>query len=120
MIEEAVDAQRDREVRLVAHRDDAGLRRARACRREYLLNYFGEEYDTPCGNCSNCDAGVLLEEDAQSRPFPLHSRAVHEVWGEGTIQRYEDDKMVVLFERVGYKTLGVAVVQDRGLLEAAG
>ncbi len=35
---------------------------------------------------------------------------------EGTVQRYEDDKMVVHFERVGYKTLGVAAVSENGLL----
>ncbi len=93
-----------------------GYAEVKGCRREYPLNYSGEEYDAPCGNC---ESGVV-EEDAQSRPFPLHSRVVHEAWGEGTVQRFEDDKMVVLFERVGYKTLMVALVEDRGLLEAAG
>ncbi len=97
-----------------------GYAEVRDCRREYLLNYFGEEYDAPCGHCDNCEAGVGVEEDAQSQPFPLHSRVVHETWGEGTVQRYEGDKMVVLFERVGYKTLMVALVEDRGLLEAVG
>ncbi len=120
VIEEATVAQKDRE-RFDRSRIEMmqGYAEVKGCRREYLLNYFGEEYDAPCGNCGNCESGVV-EEDAQSRPFPLHSRVVHEAWGEGTVQRYEDDKMVVLFERVGYKTLMVALVEDRGLLEAAG
>ena len=36
---------------------------------------------------------------------------------EGRIQRYEDDRMVVLFDEVGYKTLGIHLVTERGLLD---
>jgi len=28
------------------------------CRRQVLLNYFGEKYDGPCGNCDNCNLPV--------------------------------------------------------------
>jgi hypothetical protein len=35
------------------------------------------------------------------------------------VLRYEDDRMVVLFNEVGYKTLSVEVVQKQGLLVAA-
>ena len=27
-----------------------------ACRREFLLNYFGDRYTPPCNNCDNCEA----------------------------------------------------------------
>lgn len=37
----------------------------------------------------------------------------HERWGRGVLQRYEGDGMVVLFDEVGYKTLGVDLVQER-------
>ena len=30
--------------------------------------------------------------------------------------RYEGEKMVVLFEEVGYKTLSIDIVKERGLL----
>ncbi len=93
-----------------------GYAEMRDCRREYLLNYFGEEYDAPCGYCDNCEAGVAVEEDEE--PFPINSRVIHEKWDEGLVQRYEGDKMVVLFDEVGYKTLGVGLVIERGLLDA--
>jgi hypothetical protein len=32
------------------------------------------------------------------------------------VQRYDDDQVVVLFDSVGYKQLGVSLVEERGLL----
>ena len=91
------------------------------CRRAFLLSYFGEPYEPPCGNCSWCDEHGdevrTLEED--DRPFPVGSRVRHDQWGEGAVQRYDDEAMTVLFDEVGYKTLAVGVVSDRGLLEPA-
>jgi ATP-dependent DNA helicase RecQ len=56
-------------------------------------------------------------EDEGDEPFLINSRVVHEKWGEGLVQRYEGDKMVVLFDEVGYKTLGVDLVTERDLLK---
>ncbi len=97
-----------------------GYAEAHDCRHEYLLNYFGEMLDEPCGFCDNCKAGVTVEEDEGKKPFPLNSRVVHKSWGEGQVMRYEGDKMVILFDRVGYKTLGVEIALLRGLLKQAG
>ena len=91
----------------------------RACRRGFLLNYFGEGYEEPCGACDNCETGIATPSNG-AEPYPLASRVVHEEWGEGLVQRYEPDKMVVLFDEVGYKTPGVELVEEGGLLRAAG
>ena len=52
-------------------------------------------------------------------PFDLGARVEHERWGEGVVQRYEGDKMVVLFDRAGYKTLAVELVAEGELLRPA-
>jgi ATP-dependent DNA helicase RecQ len=44
---------------------------------------------------------------------------IHKTGGEGLIMRYEGDKMVILFDSVGYKTLAVDIVEERHLLESA-
>ena len=50
-------------------------------------------------------------------PFAVGARVAHAQWGEGVVQRYDDDAVVVLFDEVGYKTLALDVVRERGLLE---
>ena len=40
------------------------------CRRDFILSYFGEEHEVPCGNCDNCDAGLVHADEAE-RPFPI-------------------------------------------------
>ncbi len=93
-----------------------GYAEVQDCRREYLLNYFGEEIDDPCGFCDNCDAGITVPEDEENMPFPINTKVTHNVWGNGLVLRYEGDKMVVLFDSVGYKTLAVDVVVEHNLL----
>ncbi|HBB35062.1 MAG TPA: recombinase RecQ [Cyanobacteria bacterium UBA8803] len=118
--EAASAAVRSQEIRQQFERSRLEMMRGyaevRNCRREYLLNYFGESLDEPCGFCDNCCYGLSEERDEGRQPFPLNSRVVHTSWGEGLVMRYEGDKMVILFDRVGYKTLAVELVLERGLL----
>jgi ATP-dependent DNA helicase RecQ len=92
-----------------------GYAEADGCRREFLLTYFGEPFTPPCGNCDNCEAG-RGEAAPVDVPFAVGARVAHGDWGEGVVQRYDDGSVVVLFDEVGYKTLALEVIRERGLL----
>ena len=89
------------------------------CRRAFLLAYFGEPFEPPCGSCDNCLEGRTEDATPADVPFELGSRVAHAQWGEGVVQRYDDEAVVVLFDEVGYKTLALEVVEERSLLEPA-
>jgi ATP-dependent DNA helicase RecQ len=118
-IEAAARAEADREAfdrsRVEMMR---GYAEAEGCRRAYVLGYFGEPFEPPCGRCDACDAGrgevgVVGAEG----PFAVGARVAHPEWGSGTVQRAEDEMLTVVFDSVGYKTLAVDVVEEKGLLE---
>ncbi|MEO3774060.1 RecQ family ATP-dependent DNA helicase [Micromonospora sp. B9E7] len=87
-----------------------------ACRGQTLLAYFGEQMTDVCGHCDNCHNGTSVADQGAVGPFPVHGRVRHPEWGRGLVLSYEDDKMTVLFDEVGYKTLSVRVVSEQGLL----
>ncbi len=89
----------------------------RACRTQTLLAYFGEQLKKPCGHCDNCVDGTAEEAAPQEAgPYPVHSTVRHQEWGAGMVMGYEQERMTVLFDDVGYKTLSVPVVEQQGLL----
>ncbi|MGW0915408.1 RecQ family ATP-dependent DNA helicase [Streptomyces sp. NPDC002784] len=106
-----------------------GYAEAPACRRQYLLGYFGEQLDAPCGRCDGCDRederpATRSRQDAapppgHDGPYEPNGRVCHAEWGAGTVMRTEDDRLVVLFEQVGYKTLSLTAVQEGDLLTSA-
>jgi ATP-dependent DNA helicase RecQ len=120
---------------------------SRSCRGQTLLTYFGDRISAPCGHCDNCtktpardeqdpvrDAAAVPAQtspataadtktagpaaDRAGEPYPLHSTVKHKAWGSGTVLGYADDKMTVLFDTVGYKTLSVASVRKGKLLSS--
>ncbi|MDT0274511.1 RecQ family ATP-dependent DNA helicase [Blastococcus goldschmidtiae] len=93
------------------------------CRRQFLLGYFGEQLDQPCGNCDNCTSGTAQDNpgpEEHDTPFPVETPVEHTEWGNGVVMRVEDDRITVLFDEVGYKTLGLAAVADNDLLRTRG
>ena len=96
-----------------------GYADTQGCRRQYLLSYFGEHLPQPCGHCDTCALGTAQEAAApEDSPYPLLSSVRHAEWGDGVVMRYEGDRIVVLFEEVGYRTLSLDAIADRGLLSA--
>jgi ATP-dependent DNA helicase RecQ len=89
----------------------------RGCRRAFILGYFGEEYEPPCGNCDNCDAGLVEEEDEVPGDFETGTRVSHGEWGAGTVAQVEGGQITVVFDDAGYKTLDAELVVERALLE---
>jgi ATP-dependent DNA helicase RecQ len=94
-----------------------GFAQTRSCRTKMVLAYFGEHMAANnCGHCDNCVGVTAPVELDEEHPFPVHSTVRHAEWGSGLVLSYQDGRMTVLFDEVGYKTLSVNVVQANGLL----
>jgi ATP-dependent DNA helicase RecQ len=97
-----------------------GYAETTGCRRQYLLGYFGEQLHRWCEHCDVCENSdhAVVPGPAEAGDFPPNSRVRHAEWGDGVVMRVEDDRMTVLFEAGGYKTLHRTVVRDNDLLSA--
>jgi ATP-dependent DNA helicase RecQ len=115
---EAAVAEAERQQAVQHSRTDMmrAFAETRGCRGQTLLAYFGEHMSNVCGHCDSCHAGNSTADDGASGPFPVHSTVRHTEWGSGLVLSHEEDRMTVLFDGVGYKTLAVPVVEEHGLL----
>jgi len=123
LIEAVARADEAEEHRQAFDRSRVEMMRAYAetdgCRRAFVLGYFGEDYEPPCGNCDVCERrGEELARAAQQAPFSVGDRVRHPEWGAGTVGQVDDDQVTVVFDTVGYKTLAVDLVVERDLLES--
>jgi ATP-dependent DNA helicase RecQ len=83
------------------------------CRRRYLLEHLGQDA-APCGRCDNCARG--LPERAQE-PFPPKTRVVHRELGKGVVMDIHGDRVRILFDAEGEKTLDMRFITEHRLLE---
>jgi ATP-dependent DNA helicase RecQ len=115
----ASDAETKRENEIERSRLEMMRRYAEhaGCRRSFLLSYFGQSYPGPCGNCDNDAIAPRVERTVE--PFAVGARVVSDLWGEGTVQRYDGDQLTVLFDDHGYRDLLAPLVAERGLLRLA-
>jgi ATP-dependent DNA helicase RecQ len=84
------------------------------CRRRLVLEILGEEHPRPCGRCDNCEAGTA--GPATDRPYRIGAAVHHPEFGRGTVSSYEGDRLVVLFDEAGYRTLALELVREQDLL----
>ncbi|MEU9536480.1 MULTISPECIES: RecQ family ATP-dependent DNA helicase [Streptomyces] len=116
-----------------------GYAETNGCRRRFLLGYFGEasEEAESCGSCDRCTSaeadgrgltlgpevlagtGGLIGEPSlppgENTILPGAS-VQHERWGRGSVMSGEKERVTVLFDSVGYRTLSLAVAREQGLL----
>jgi ATP-dependent DNA helicase RecQ len=89
----------------------------RRCRSEFLVGYFGEQREERCGTCDNCRAGIAPDPGQHpDATYAVEERVRHEDFGDGVVTDVEEDRLTVLFEDVGYRTLSLRLAEG-GLLE---
>ena len=106
-----------------------GYAETSGCRRAFLLGYFGEPFDPPCGACDRCRAGAGQGREAADRKpgtakdtagFAVNDRVRHLTFGRGTVTSVEPGRLTVAFEDVGYRVLDTAEATRRDLLRRDG
>ncbi len=89
-----------------------------SCRRQFLLGYFGEDMPEVCGNCDTCRAGTSAEyQEVSQTPYAVSTRIRHTEFGGGLVMDLSGDRITILFDELGYRTLHLPTVQDNELFK---
>jgi ATP-dependent DNA helicase RecQ len=96
-----------------------GYAETRDCRRQFLLSYFGQPLPGPCGNCDRCHDGEDTggEDTGGRSAIPVNTAVAHREWGDGVVIGGDTDRITVLFEDYGYRTLAMSAVTENDLLK---
>ena len=118
---EAVEREFERQRQLDRSRIEVLRQYAqtRSCRRQFLLGYFGEALDEPCGFCDTCERGSARKHappQDEDTEFGVDTPVRHTEWGRGVVVNHEADRLTVLFDEVGYRTLSLVAVRENDLL----
>jgi ATP-dependent DNA helicase RecQ len=89
------------------------------CRRRMLLGYFADHLAHRCGNCDLCWHDAVGDTRTGSPAIPVDAVVSHREWGRGVVLDGDADRLVVLFDDYGYRTLDLEVVRANNLLETA-
>ncbi|GAA3896810.1 RecQ family ATP-dependent DNA helicase [Streptomyces gulbargensis] len=78
----------------------------------------GEDSTAPAPVAKEPGAGgtEAAERDQAPSPFPTGTRVRHQEWGDGTVLSEESDRITVLFDTMGYRTLSLPTVDEHDLL----
>jgi ATP-dependent DNA helicase RecQ len=87
------------------------------CRRQTLLGYFGDHLPHRCGNCDLCRDGDGGGTRVGEPAIAADTVVEHREWGRGVVLDGDSDRLVVLFDDYGYRTLDLDVVRAGRLLE---
>ena len=90
------------------------------CRRRFLLRYFGQGADDPCGRCDNCDAGRSTPAGRDHGAFAVGMRVEHQEWGRGVVLADAGGRLTVFFDDVGYRELLIEAVLNGHILVPVG
>jgi ATP-dependent DNA helicase RecQ len=95
-----------------------GYAESRDCRRQFLLTYFGQPLPDPCGNCDRCRDGNGAADPSSGgqSAIPVDTAVAHKEWGDGVVIGGDPDRVTVLFEDYGYRTLAMSAVTENDLL----
>ena len=93
-------------------------RSLRQCRWAQILASLGEPLER-CGHCDVCTAAEVdpAEASVDDGPFPVGTTVRHEEFGEGRVTSRRDDVLLISFDHVGPKELGLSFCLDEGILE---